>query len=496
MSDNSIVETRYGKVRGTDLNSVFVWKGIPYAQPPIDNLRFHPPQQPEAWTDIRDATAFGPTAPQQLMQMNVNLFVTEEAGTPEPTSEDCLYLNIWSPQADDRKRPVMVWIHGGAFVVGSGSQPDYDGATFAEQGDLVVVTLNYRLGVLGFLYLEELAGEEYATSGNNGLLDQIAALQWVRENIAAFGGDPDNVTIFGESAGAMSIGTLLAMPASQGLFGRAILESGAGHSIQSKKAATKNASEFLRILKLEIGTIASLAHVPVEDLLAAQNILLSKDALSAIRPVIDGTNLPLTPIEALAQGAARDVTILIGTNHDEIRLFVGDTPGNDTDIGQVQQLLGDKTVEIFTTYATAQPGVEMGDIGLAMFTDYTFRLPAIRLAEKQVQQGASVWVYRFDWAPPGSKLRACHAIEMPFVWNTFKTPFFRALTGSNPPSTLAQQMHASWIAFARTGNPTIPELPAWPAYDINRRSTMLFDEQCSVVDDPQGAERAVWEGLL
>jgi para-nitrobenzyl esterase len=205
----STIETQYGKVLGTDLGAVLAWKGIPYARPPVGKLRFCPPQPPEPWAGTRDATAFGPIAP-QLPFLLAN--GTLEVNMPESQDEDCLYLNIWAPQPETRKRPVMVWLHGGSFLNGSGSQSDYDGANFAEQGDLILVTLNYRLGVLGFLYLEELMGETATSSGNYGLLDQIAALRWVHENIPAFGGDPDNVTLFGESAGAISIALLLAMP--------------------------------------------------------------------------------------------------------------------------------------------------------------------------------------------------------------------------------------------------------------------------------------------
>ncbi|MGH2510517.1 MAG: carboxylesterase/lipase family protein, partial [Ktedonobacteraceae bacterium] len=264
MSHDALVETQYGKVRGTHLGPISVWKGIPYAQPPIGKLRFHIPQAPEAWSGVRDATAFSAMAPQDVVNLSglaEALGATATGGEQAPVSEDCLYLNIWSPQADEKKRPVMVWIHGGAFVVGSSSQPDYNGASFAQQGDVVVVTLNYRLGVLGFLQLGDLAGEEYASAGNLGLLDQIAALKWVRDNIAAFGGDPHNVTIFGESAGAMSIGTLLAMPATKGLFQKAILESGAAHNVQDKAHATKTAHEWLEILGLGTHETAALTDL-------------------------------------------------------------------------------------------------------------------------------------------------------------------------------------------------------------------------------------------
>ena len=497
MSSDAIVETRYGTVRGSHSGPVSVWKGIPYAQPPVGKLRFRPPQPPASWPGTREATAFGPIAPQDLTHLT-SLMSTlgGEAAEQEISSEDCLYLNIWSPGADTKKRPVLVWIHGGGFIVGSGSQPDYDGTGFAQQGDLVIVTLNYRLGMLGFLHLDELAGDAYTSSGNCALLDQVAALQWVHENIAAFGGDPGNVTIFGESAGAWSVGSLLAMPAARGLFQRAILQSGAAHAIQDSAAATKTARAYLDLLGVGIDELAGLADLPLEALLAAQTSLLAGNPLAGIRPVVDGKDIPESPVQAIARGAAKDVAVLIGTNRHEMKLFVSDSSESTLDPGIAQRILGERTVEVFTTYAAAQPGVDMREIGLDMFTDYTFRIPAIRLAEAQAGQSAPVWMYRFDWPSPNARFGACHALELPFVWNNLATSIFRVLTGNNPPQELANSMHAAWIAFAHTGNPNTSGLPHWPAYDIDRRATMLFAEQCNVEDDPQGAERAIWESLL
>jgi len=496
MSD-TVVETMYGKVRGTHSGPAFVWKGIPYATPPLGKLRFHPPQPPAPWQGIRDATTFGAIAPQDIAHVR-GLYhsLGADTETPDPGKEDCLYLNVWSPQADTKKRPVMVWLHGGAFLVGSGSQPEYDGTGFATTGDLVVVTLNYRLGFLGFLHLRELAGAEYATSGNCALLDQLAALQWVHENIAAFGGDPENVTVFGESAGAMSIGALLTMPATQGLFQRAILQSGAAHTVQTEEQATATASTFLELLGIKTGEIDLLAELPLERLLDAQDRLSKQKPLGLIQPVIDGITIPEHPETALAAGKAKNIAVLVGTNQDEIKLFVSGGSETALDPGMAQRVLGDRAIEVFTTYAAARPDMGMLEIGLDMFTDYTFRIPAIRLAEYQIQQGAPVWFYRFDWPSPDTRRGACHALELPFVWNTLGRSVFNALLGANPPHALASRMQAAWIAFARTGNPNIPDLPSWPSYDTNRRATMLFNEQCEIINDPQGSERAVWKGLL
>src|SRR5260370_2703418 len=305
-------------MQAMNLGPVIAGKGIPSAAPPVGSRRFQPPQPPDPWTGIRDATAFGPVARRLTFRVAKG---TLEIEMPEPQSEACLYLNIWAPHPDGRKRPVMVWVHGGALLNGSGSQSDYDGARFAEQGDLILVTINYRLGVLGFLYLAELAGEAYASAGNCGLLDQIAAFQWVRENISAFGGDPDTITTFGFSAGAIRLVLLLGMPAARGLFQRWRLAKPLGNEMPDTGAPNQKATTVLDILGLEISQIASLSTMPLEQLLTAQAHLLTDGRLGAIQPVLDGENLIETPLQALAPGAAHAVVLPIDTNRDEARLF-------------------------------------------------------------------------------------------------------------------------------------------------------------------------------
>ena len=493
---DTVVETSSGKIRGMDLGPVVAWKGIPYASPPIGERRFQPPQPPDPWTGIRDATAFGPIAP-QLPFLVAN--GTLEVEMPEPQSEDCLYLNIWAPHPDGRKRPVMVWVHGGALLNGSGSQSDYDGARFAEQGDLILVTINYRLGVLGFLYLAELAGEAYASAGNCGLLDQIAAFQWVRENIVAFGGDPDNITAFGFSAGARSIALLLGMPAARGLFQRAILESPLGNEAPNTEAVSQKARKFLEILGLETNEIASLSTLPAEKLLTAQAHLLKDGRLGAIQPVLDGENLLETPLQALTRGAAKDVALLIGTNRDEARLFTDTVTGEKRESPLISTalpaVLGTNALKVLRTYMKI-PDERWRDLLLEVITDYAGRIPTIRLAEQQVRWGGQVWMYRFDWPSPHLKFGACHSLEVPFVWNKQESVLLQELLGANPPRDLALKMQAAWIAFAHTGDPSVPELLSWPAYDLERRATMIFHEASQVVDDPQALERQAWDGVL
>jgi len=487
--NNRVVETSSGKIRGVDLGPVVAWKGILYASPPIGERRFQPPQPAEPWTGIRDATAFGPIAP-QLPWMVAN--GTLEIPMPEPQSEDCLYLNIWAPHPDGRKRPVMVWIHGGALLNGSGSQSDYDGAQFAEQGDVILVTINYRLGVLGFLPLAELAGEAYASAGNAGL-------HWVRENIAAFGGDPDKVTAFGFSAGAGSIVFLLGMPAARGLFQRAILESPPSNGGLDRETAQQKARALLSILDLSTSQVARLSTLQLEQVLAAQAHLLKSGRLGGIQPVLDGKHLSDPPLQAIASGVASEVALVIGTNRDEARLFTetisGEKRTSPLVSAALSSVLATNTLKIVRTYAKTSDE-SWQDALLEMANDYVLRIPAIRLAEQHVQQGGRIWMYRFDWPSPHLTFGACHALEVPFVWNRQESAMMQILLGANPPRDLARKMHAAWTAFAHSGNPDVPELLSWPAYDLEQRATMIFDKVSQVIDDPQGVERQIWKGLL
>jgi len=533
-----IVETTHGKLEGSQRGAdranqadqaYQAYRGIPFAMPPIGELRFRAPVLPEPWGGVRDATRFGPSAPQN--KVDFDLVPGLDVG---PQSEDCLYLNVLTPGADASRRPVMVWIHGGAFTSGSGSQQMYDFRPLVGRGDVVVVSLNYRLGAFGFLHLEELLGADYQGSGNAGMLDQVAALEWVRDNIERFGGDPENVTVFGESAGGMAVGTLLGLPAAQGLFARAIPQSGAAHAINSARDASAVATAFLEELACDKaspgaarGYQALLREASVEELLAAQARCISRFERAgntrSFRPVVDGSVLPRPPLEAIQRGSARDVAVMVGCTRDECKLFGFQDPQlkelDEATLGERMEARvpgldeAGKTLasSLVASYRRARKGrsdragssgaesLSAREIFLALETDRLFRIPAIRLAEAQLRSGAPTYAYLVSYESPllDGALGACHGIDMPFVLGAAGSKAAEMFAGSGPDVerlTLAM-MHA-WLAFARSGDPNHEALPLWTQYDEERRPTMVFDRESALEDDPLGAERRAWQGIL
>ncbi len=486
-----IVTTTSGPVRGLVRDDIHVFRSIPYAAPPVGALRFRPPVPVAPWTEVRDATRFGPVAPQLPSPLEAAL------GAPDPVVDEagCLTLSIYTPGIEDAKRPVLFWIHGGAFVNGTGGSPIYDGSRFAAHGDVVIVSINYRLGAFGFLHLDDLFGEEVAGSGNAGILDQVLALEWVRDNIAAFGGDPARITIFGESAGGMSVGTLLGLPAAQGLFAQAIVQSGGGSFCQTRAKGT----EIARTVLAEIGasTLTDLEAVPTDLVLEAQRTALAAVARIQLpfMPVVDGSVLPEAPLDGVRAGLGA-VPTMIGTTKDEMTLFTRlDLGVGEMDGAAVSRTLaasfGDRAAEVAATYHSLVPSDDPSDVLTAVATDRVFRIPAIRLAEAGLDTRPT-YMYLFAWETPvfGGKLKSCHALELPFMWDAIDKPGLSMLTGDGPErQALADEMHAAWIAFARTGD------PGWPAYDADRRATQVFDTTSEVVDDPMGAQRELWSGV-
>jgi para-nitrobenzyl esterase len=505
------VEICCGQLEGRvdEANGVQVYRGIPYARPPVGELRFQSPQPPEPWAGVRDAGDFGPSALQNPMLIPLPGM---DIGA---TGEDCLYLNVYTPAADGGRRPVLFWIHGGAFVLGSGSQGIYDAAPLASRGDVVVVTINYRLGPLGFLFLSDLCPDLQGAVGNEGIQDQVAALRWVRDNIAAFGGDPANVTIFGESAGGMSVGTLLGMPSARGLFRRAIPQSGASHNFHGREGATKVAAEFLASLGLEGPDLArKLREVPAEKLREAQGQITFQRATAAggllpWQPVVDGDSLPVPPLEAIRAGASADVSLLAGTTLDEWKLFGMlelDAYSLDDDrlaAKLATRMPGADAREAIQVYRAAREGSAPTDapsLFFAIETDRIFRIPSIRVAEAQCAHQSEVFMYRFDWSSPAfeGRLGACHAIDIPFVFGTHRKPMVDRFVGTGSAAdTLAECTMDAWIAFARSGDPGHAGLPEpWPAYDTARRATMLLGEMPRLALAPGDAARAFWEEHL
>jgi para-nitrobenzyl esterase len=492
-SASPIASTRAGQVRGFVERGISVFKGVPYGDDTAKR-RFMPPVPPEPWAGVRDALAFGPKAPQPEGR-RVTFF---PAGDDPRMSEDCLYLNVWTPGLrDGRKRPVMVWFHGGGYSSYSSNTDAYDGVRLCRRGDVVVVTLNHRLNAFGFLYLAELGGPELADSGNVGLLDLVLALEWVRDNIAEFGGDPKNVLIFGESGGGAKCATLMAMPRARGLFHRVATESGQQITASRPGSATERAKAVLAALELTPARIAEIQRVPMGQILKA----LSGHYFG---PVKDGRSLPRDPFDPDAPPLSADIPMLLGNNHDETTLLIGagdpETFNLTWDtlpakLRQHSQFMGELDLGmVIASYRRLYPVYSPSDVFFAATTaSRSWRGQVIEAERRAAQGGAATWVYQLDWRTPvdGGKWKAPHALDIPLVFDN--VAYAASMTGGGPEAQrLADQMSEAWIAFARTGNPQTPWLPPWPCYDLARRSTMVFDVVSKVVDDPRGDERRLF----
>jgi len=494
-TEDLVVRTKCGELRGARENGVAVFRGVPYAAAPVGELRFAPPQTAPTWQGTRDATKDGPIPPQGRSRLAHVMGDVER-----PQSEDCLTLNIWTPAPDAKKRPVMVWIHGGAYSSGAGSLPWYSGERFAANGDVVFVSINYRLGVLGFLCLPGVS------DGNLGLLDQVAALCFVRDNIASFGGDPDNVTVVGQSAGAASIAFLMAMPQANGLFRRAIMQSTPfGRMARTRDDAHRIGRRLLEVLGLKPDEAAELKAVPYAQFLTAQGQVarLEKkfaDAQAPFWPVIDGKTIPGDVAPALKGGAGAAIDTMIGTTREEMAAFycIDDeiakaSPEAVEGVFATMFPSGHRPYyeEVRRMRASSANAALLGDL----MSDAMFRIGSLRMAEWRADQGRPAYVYQFDWQSPAG-FESCHCIEIPFVFNNFEhwtdSPMIK---GAKPDETkgLAEAMHGAWIAFARTGKPDHPRLPAWPAYRREDRMTMRFDSMIGPVSDLAGLEwRLPW----
>ena len=498
MNKTAIIETRAGKIEGYTEDGLEIFKGIPYAEPPIGDLRFRQPIAKKSWDNVLDATKYGHCAFQAYSQLE------EWFGKLQPESEDCLNLNIWTPSADNKKRPVMFWIHGGAFTIGGGIDPLYDGSALAKRGDVVVVTINYRLGMFGYLYVP-------GKTINVGQFDQILALEWVRDNIEAFGGDPNNVTIFGESAGGYAVVTLSAMPAAKGLFQKVIAQSAPFIDPNINDITTK---KLLRKFGLKRGDIDGLREIPPEKIIEGQNKYFEENPreILALRPLIDGDTIPIHPLKAFQNGECKHLNFMIGTTLEEFKLFAALDPAafNMSDAQSERLLLGylgglgvdnKKGKEIIEAYREAREGkysTDPKEIMMALITDVAFRISTIRLLEAQNLHQPNTYNYMFTWQTPALDgiLGACHALELPFVFGNLDLPYMDKFVGKNPNKTLNENIMDAWIAFARTGNPNHNNIPEWASYDVEKRTTMFFGDECKAVNAAFDKERAAWDGLL
>ncbi|MCN9243037.1 carboxylesterase family protein [Streptomyces sp. RY43-2] len=481
----TVCTTEQGAVRGRlSADGVASFLGLPYAAPPFGPLRFRAPAAPARRSGVREATAYGPTAPHAPYAPPFDALIPEN----EIPGEDCLNLNIWTPEPrPGAGLPVMVWLHGGAFSNGSGSASGYDGSAFARDG-VVCVTLNYRLGSDGFLHLP-------GVPDNRGLLDQVAALRWVRANIASFGGDPERVTVFGESAGAMGIGVLLATGQARGLFRRAILQSGACHHVLRPSSAALIAARLAEKLGIE-PTPKAFAAVPLDDLLPAQAELRGEIGARPDPALWGEAALNMMPFEPVTAGPSLPgpdcgVDLLVGSNREEYRLFL--VPTERMDVFPASRLrtmaaaYGVDPDRALSVYGASRPGAVPGELLEAVATDWFYRIPALRLAESV----PGSYVYEFAWRSPryAGRLGACHALELGFVFDRLHDPSYAPMVGPRPPQALADAMHAAWVSFATSGD------PGWPAYDTAGRTTMIFAEDSGPEDDPRARERLLWDGV-
>jgi len=506
---SAIAQTTAGTLEGAEENGLCVFRGIPFAAPPVGELRFKAPQPVESWDGVRDAKSFGPISLQAPNEMLEALLPVSDP--PQPQSEDCLYLNVWTPGLDGA-RPVMVWIHGGAFTIGSGSEDYYDGANLASRGDVVIVTINYRLGALGFLNLPAL-GET-----NFGMRDQVAALKWVHENIANFGGDPGNVTIFGESAGGMSVASLMASPESAGLFQKAIPQSGAGHNGLSVEETNATAFKFCEALGVAADDVDALMAADASDILAASaavDPLANPDAAADLsdgeasptpqmpfQPVIDGAFLSSLPIDHIRDGSADGVATLVGSLDEELKLLAAAGAADPMSEEAVTGLLGmmhPDGASAFATYRAARR--ERGEddspdeIFVAAIGDVMLRIPGLRLADAQTSR-APTYADLFDWESPAMNgaLGTCHALELPFVFGTHAVaPEF---CGSGPVADAFSELTMdTWLAFAKPGNPAGEGVDA-PAWDAGTKPIQVLGDNPRIEHDWRGPEVGVWDEVI
>ena len=495
----AVVETTSGKVRGLVVDGIRVFKGIPYGGTTAGKNRFMPPTKPAKWTGIRDATNFGHIAPQTTASGRIDYVkLIHWLDQPGGQGEDCLVLNVWTPVIKDNvKRPVLVSLHGGGFTTGSGGAPGFNGQPLARYGDVVVVTINHRLGCLGYLHLADLgAPTEFAQSGVAGMLDCVLALEWVRDNIESFGGNTGNVMVFGQSGGGAKTCTLLSMPAAKGLFHRAAIQSGPALRLTTRENATRSAERFLAQIGLTKNRIRELQDVPFGVMVAAQDVVGAQTPPAGFGPVVDGAVIPRHPFEPTAPDVSADVPIIVSTTLDDAALGLTNFDLDDAGLKTfVKTLAADHADKVLSAYRKAYPNASPFLIQARILTDRGWRRAASTLAERKAAlHKAPAYLYLFTWPSPGAggKFGAVHGIDVGLTFHNYGDEF----TGNSAEvRAIADNLASAWVAFARTGNPNHPGLPEWPVYTPETRPTMIFDKQTRVENDPLHDLMLLWEGM-